>query len=207
MTSDYKFEGWVADDASSAEGNLTWRVFKPKTWEETDVEIKISHSAICVSDIHTLRDGWGGKKYPCVMGHEIVGKLVRVGSQAGDFKCKKRINAYDSVHRNGDTAHGGFALYTRCPSHFVIRIPRGLAPEHAAPILCGGVTVYSPLKRFGVGPGTSVGIVGIGGLGHFAILFAKALGASRVVAISRRADKRADGLEPTSICFGYCHYY
>lgn len=78
------------------------------------------------------------------------------------------------------------------PSHFAIKIPKGLAPEFAAPMLCGGVTVYSPLKHFGAGPGKKVGIVGVGGLGHFAVLFAKALGADEVVGISRKAAKRDD---------------
>ncbi|KAF5589460.1 alcohol dehydrogenase superfamily zinc-type [Fusarium pseudocircinatum] len=226
MANDYTFKGWVADDASLIDGNLTWKEYNPKTWEETDVDIEITHSGICGSDLHTLRDGWGGTKYPCVVGHEIVGKVIRVGSQAGDFSidevvgigaqsdscrsrdspcsacesgdenyCKQRINTYDSLHRNGDLAQGGYARYARCPGHFVIKIPEDIAPEHAAPMLCGGVTVYSPLKRYGAGPGKSVGVIGVGGLGHFAVLFAKALGASRVVGISRREDKRQDTLE------------
>ncbi|KAM5365892.1 hypothetical protein ACJZ2D_010806 [Fusarium nematophilum] len=156
----------VADDASSADGNLVWKEYEPKAWEETDVDIKVTHSGICGSDLHTLRNGWGTSKFPCVAGHEIAGVVVR----------------------------GGYALYHRCPAHFVIRIPEGMTPEHAAPMLWGGVTVYSPLKRHGVGPGKAVGIIGVGGLGHFAILFAKALGARKVVAISRRSDKKSDAL-------------
>ncbi|VUC30451.1 unnamed protein product [Clonostachys rosea] len=226
MAQEHKFEGWVADDATSVDGNLVWNEYKPKAWEDTDVDIKITHSGMCGSDLHTLRSGWGGTIYPCVVGHEIVGKVVRVGSRAGHFKigdtvgvsaqndsclsrdgaclacesgeenyCTKRINTYDSIHRNGDQAQGGYALYHRCPSHFVVKIPQGVLPEHAPPMLCGGVTVYSPLKRHAVGPQKSVGVIGVGELGHFAILFAKALGARKVVAISRSSGKRFDALQ------------
>lgn len=86
-------------------------------------------------------------------------------------------------------------MYHRAPSHFVIKIPKGVAPEAAAPMLCGGVTVYSPLKHFGAGPGKKVGVVGVGGLGHFAVLFAKALGSDEVVGISRKADKKDDAIK------------
>ncbi|CAG9961938.1 unnamed protein product [Clonostachys byssicola] len=222
---DYKLLGWVAEDSESALGKLSWKEYEPKAWEESDVDVKISHSGVCGSDIHTLRDDWGGTIFPCVVGHEIVGTVVRVGSQAGDFKigetvgigaqsdscrsrdgpckacetdeenyCRQRINTYDSIHRNGSIAQGGFGLYARAPAHFVIRIPPGVDPAHAAPMLCGGVTVYSPFKHHGVGPGSRVGIIGIGGLGHFAIMFAKAMGASKIVAISRRLDKKKDAL-------------
>lgn len=108
--------------------------------------------------------------------------------------CKSRVNTYAAKHRNGGTAWGGYAMYHRAPSHFVIKIPDGLAPEDAAPMLCGGVTVYSPLKHFGAGPGKKVGVVGVGGLGHFAVLFAKALGADEVVGISRKASKKDEAI-------------
>jgi alcohol dehydrogenase (NADP+) len=92
-------------------------------------------------------------------------------------------------------AYGGYGNYHRCHSHFVIRIPDELPSEEAAPMLCGGATVYSPLKNNGCGPGKKVGIIGVGGLGHFGILFAKALGADKVVGISRRNNKRDDVLK------------
>ncbi|KAI6781612.1 formaldehyde dehydrogenase-like protein [Emericellopsis cladophorae] len=222
----YEFKGWVGEDPSAAEGNMKWKTFEPKPWEETDVDIKITHSGICGSDLHTISSGWGPADYPCVVGHEIVGVAVRVGSQAeGGIKvgdvvgvgaqndsclgrdgpcdacdnnseqyCSGNVGTYNSKHRNGGKSMGGYALYHRCPSHFVIKIPDGLAPEAAAPMLCGGVTVYSPLKHFGCGPGKKVGVVGVGGLGHFAVLFAKALGADEVVGISRKADKKDDAL-------------
>ncbi|OAQ88789.1 NADP-dependent alcohol dehydrogenase [Purpureocillium lilacinum] len=229
--SNYKFEGWVGEDEASAEGKMVWKDYEPKKFEETDVDIRITHCGICGSDIHVLRSGWRKAPYPVVVGHEIVGVAVRVGSQAegnikvGDlvgvgaqsdsclgrddgpsFKCAecaersenyctRSVVTYASRHRNGDKSYGGYARYHRCPSHFVFKIPDGLAPEFAAPMLCGGVTVYSPLKHFGAGPGKRVGIVGVGGLGHFAVLFAKALGADEVVGISRRASKRQEALD------------
>ncbi|KAF4825424.1 putative formaldehyde dehydrogenase AdhA [Colletotrichum siamense] len=225
MSTNLKFEGWVGEDPSAVDGNLVWKEFKPKEWEESDVDIRVTHSAICGSDIHTLRNDWGATSFPAVVGHEIVGVVVRVGRDAGEFiagdvvgvgcqadscrsrdgpcqecdndeenYCPKRVNTYDSTHRNGSPSYGGYSLYHRCPGHFVIKIPEGLAPEHAAPMLCGGVTVYAPLRRFRAGPGRRIDIIGVGGLGHFAIMFAKAMGASKVVALSRRSDKKEDAL-------------
>ncbi|RSL85748.1 hypothetical protein CEP52_016044 [Fusarium oligoseptatum] len=226
MATDYKFEGWMGEDPRAAEGHMVWKEYEPKPWEESDVDIRITHSGICGSDIHTLRAGWGPTDFPCVVGHEIVGIAVRVGSEAeGNIKvgdmvgvgaqtdsCQSRDGpcqacethlenychdmhlTYNTSYRNGGKAYGGYALYHRSPSHFVIKIPDGLLPEHAAPMLCGGVTVYSPLKVFGAGPGKRVGVVGVGGLGHFAVLIAKAMGADKVIGISRRSDKREEAL-------------
>lgn len=161
----------------------------------------------------------------CCVGHEIVGKAVRVGSNVKDIKvgdrvgvgaqarsclrddcpacsagltnyCKNsNINTYGSVYP-GDVgkSYGGYADYNRTDSRFVVKIPDGLASEDAAPMLCGGVTVYTPLRNNGCGPGKTVGIVGVGGLGHFGVLFAKALGADKVIGISRRASKRDEVL-------------
>ncbi|PHH91729.1 hypothetical protein CDD83_10507 [Cordyceps sp. RAO-2017] len=224
---DYKFEGWVGLDASSAEGNMVWQEYEPKPWEETDVDIKITHSGVCGSDLHMLRSGWREAPYPVVVGHEIVGVAVRVGSEAegnirvGDVVgvgaqsdaclgrdgacsacsgsaenyCAGAVTTYGAKFRDGSETRGGYGLYHRCPSHFVIKIPDGLAPELAAPMLCGGVTVFSPLRHFGAGPGKRVGVIGVGGLGHFAVLFAKALGADEVVGISRRENKRKEATD------------
>lgn len=134
-----------------------------------------------------------------------VGDRVGVGSQSDsclgrqgeceecaaglESYCAKLVITYGSTHYNGGKAMGGHATHHRCPSHFVVKIPDGLASEHAAPMLCGGLTLYAPLKYHACGPGKKVGIVGVGGLGHFGVLFAKALGAERVVGISRSASK------------------
>ncbi|TPX16221.1 uncharacterized protein E0L32_004216 [Thyridium curvatum] len=225
---DYKFEGWLGLDEKADQGNMVWREFEPKPWEETDIDIEVTHSGICGSDLHALRSGWGPMPYPVCVGHEIVGRAVRVGSRAeggikvGDLVgvgaqadsclgrlgsacadcasgseqyCPRPVHTYGSLrHYNGGKAMGGHATHHRCPSHFVVPIPAGLDPALAAPMLCGGVTVYSPLRHHGAGPGKTVGIVGVGGLGHFGVLFARALGADRVVGISRRADKRDEVL-------------
>ncbi|GES57498.1 alcohol dehydrogenase [Aspergillus terreus] len=225
---DYKFEGWMGLDPKAAQGNMVWQEFRPKTWEETDIDIKITHCGICGSDLHTLRSGWRPTNYPCCVGHEIVGVAVRVGTKAeGGIKVGDRVGVgaqsdsclgrlgdcpecamgleqyctqqfvgtYNNTHLNGDKSYGGYGRYHRVPSHFAIKIPDGIPSAHAAPMLCGGITLYSPLKHNGCGPGKRVGIIGVGGLGHFGVLFAKALGADKVVAISRKAAKSADALK------------
>ncbi|ODQ70217.1 hypothetical protein LIPSTDRAFT_6303 [Lipomyces starkeyi NRRL Y-11557] len=225
MASESKFVGWLAYDESSVAGNMKWGVFEPKPFTEDDVDIEITHSGICGSDIHTLRSGWGPTMYPCVVGHEIVGKAVRVGSKAqqergikvGDRvgvgaqsgsclkpecamcssneepRCLHRVDTYNSIYPDGSKSYGGYANYNRSPGHFVVKIPDELDSADAAPMLCGGITVYSPLKKNGCGStAKTIGIVGIGGLGHFGLLFAKALGAEKITAISRTSSKRAD---------------
>jgi len=141
-----------------------------------------------------------------------VGDRVGVGAQSdscqgrqGDceecamgleqYCSKKVIGTYNSNHWNGDKTYGGYATYNRCPAHFVVKIPDPISSAAAAPMLCGGVTLYSPLKHNGCGPGKRVGIIGVGGLGHFGILFAKAMGADQVVAISRKSSKAEDSLK------------
>ncbi|CAK3996445.1 NADP-dependent alcohol dehydrogenase C [Lecanosticta acicola] len=226
MATDYKFEGWLGKDPSSAKGNMTWGEFEPKKWQEDDVDIEISHCGVCGSDIHTLSSGWFPTPYPCVVGHEIVGKAVKVGSNVKHVKvgdrvgvgaqarsclqkdcpdcssglenhcARESINTYGSVYpKDEGKSYGGYANYNRTNGRFVFKIPEGLSSAEAAPMLCGGITVFSPLKNYGAGPGKTVGIVGVGGLGHFGLLFAKALGADKVVGISRKSDKRADALK------------
>ena len=137
-----------------------------------------------------------------------MGDLVGVGAQSdsclgrqGDCPqcsmgleqyCPKMVGTYNSVYMNGGKSYGGYALYNRVPSHFAVKIPSAIPPAEAAPMLCGGLTMYSPLKFNGCGPGKRVAIAGIGGLGHFGIIFAKALGADKVIAISRSNSKEAD---------------
>lgn len=244
---DYKFEGWMGLDPSSSEGKMVWQEFEPKAWEETDVDIKITHCGICGSDMHTLRSGWvryslvdpsmvnqltvisqqGATLYPCCVGHELLGNVVRVGSKVTDIKIgdrvgvgaqsgaclnangdcvecaagseqycsKKFIGTYNSTYNNGDKTYGGYATYNRVPAHFAIKIPDAIPSAAAAPMLCGGVTLFSPLKHNNCGPGKKVGIIGLGGLGHFGVLFAKAMGADQVVAISRKSSKAEDAFK------------
>ncbi|KAK0642967.1 alcohol dehydrogenase-like protein [Cercophora newfieldiana] len=224
---DYKFEGWLGYDADSANGNMRWGEFEPKVWEETDVDIKISHCGICGSDLHTLRSGWGATLYPCCVGHEIVGRVVRVGNQVTHLKLgdrvgvgaqadscqgrlgdceacasgmenycpKRRVDTYNSKHLNGSKSYGGYATYYRGPAHFVIKIPDAIPSHEAAPMLCAGVTTYTPLRFHGAGPGKKVGVIGLGGLGHFAVMWAKALGSDSVTVVSRSSSKKADAMK------------
>ncbi|RSL73941.1 hypothetical protein CEP51_011704 [Fusarium floridanum] len=225
MSTHYEFQGWLGHSPDAINGKMEWGPFEPKKWEEDDVDIQITHCGICGSDLHMLRSGWGETPYPCCVGHEIVGKAVRIGSNVKNISvgdrvgvgaqarsclqddcpecsaglpnyCKKSlVNTYGSIYP-GDVgkSYGGYADYNRTDSRFVVKIPDGLASEDAAPMLCGGVTVYTPLRNNGCGPGKTVGIVGVGGLGHFGVLFAKALGADKVIGISRRASKRDEVL-------------
>lgn len=139
-----------------------------------------------------------------------VGDRVGVGAQAlaclkSDCRecsigmpqhCSGFINTYAQSYPDGKgVAYGGYSDYNRTNSNFVFKIPETLPSSHAAPMLCGGLTVWSPLKQYGAGPGKTVGIVGVGGLGHFGIMFAKALGADKVVAISRSSSKKEDALK------------
>lgn len=224
------FQGWVAHDATSP---LTFTTFSPKPFTETDIEIRITHCGICGSDVHTLRSGWGPTDYPCVVGHEIIGIVERIGSsvptlpsspasreikvgdrvgigaQSGsclkpdceacadgeESYCTRMTGTYNGRYPDKSKSYGGYATRWRGPAHFAFKIPDALPSAEAAPLLCGGVTVFAPLKKYNAGPGKTVGIVGIGGLGHLGVLFAKALGVDRVVAISRSSSKRADALE------------
>lgn len=226
MASPTEFHGWLAHDASSAQGTMTWTSFAPKPFAPTDIDIKITHCGICGSDIHTLRSGWGNTHYPICVGHEIVGHVVRIGtapSVASRFRLGDRVGVgaqaasclraecaecaagmeqhcgrgfvgtYNGKYRDsGYWSMGGYADYVRVAGHFAVRIPDGLSSVHAAPMMCGGITVYSPLRKNGAGPGKRVGVVGLGGLGHFGVLFARAMGCERVVAISRRRGKEGD---------------
>jgi alcohol dehydrogenase (NADP+) len=108
--------------------------------------------------------------------------------------CAGIVQTYNSRYPSGEKAMGGYGSHWRGPARFVFAIPDGMDPAEVGPMLCGGITLYAPLKNNGCGPGKTVGIVGIGGLGHFGVLFAKALGADKVVAISRKSDKRDDAL-------------
>lgn len=221
MTSPAQFNGWLGHDKSAANGNMTWSSFTPKPFNAIDIDIKVSHCGICGTDIHTLRSGWGNTHYPVCVGHEIVGHIVRLGSSVSHLSlgdrvgvgaqafsclkddceeckagleqhCPKMVGTYNGKYPDGSWSMGGYADHVRVPAHFAIKIPAALKSEDAAPMMCGGITVFSPLVNNGAGPGKKVGIVGFGGLGHFGILFAKALRCDRVVAISRRRNKVDD---------------
>jgi alcohol dehydrogenase (NADP+) len=188
----------------------------------SDVEIEILFCGVCHSDLHQAKNEWHNTVYPCVPGHEIVGRVTRVGSGAKKFKvgdtagvgcmvdscrtcenCKAgneqyclafpvlTYNGADKVL--GGMTMGGYSSSIVVDEAFVLRIPAGLDPAAAAPLLCAGITTYSPLHHWKVGPGQKVGVVGLGGLGHMGVKFAKALGA-QVVLFTTSPDKVKDGL-------------
>jgi len=185
--------------------------YDPGALGANEVEIKISHCGICHSDIHLIDNDWGMSKYPFIPGHEIVGTVVAVGSAVKDRTMGERVGVgwqADSCGicewcRQGDEhlcaksqptcvgRNGGFAEKVRVNSKFAIPVPEALESENAAPLLCGGITVYSPLRNYGVRPASRVGVIGIGGLGHLGIQFAKTFGAE-VTAFSTSKDKEEE---------------
>ncbi|KAI9225403.1 MAG: chaperonin 10-like protein [Piptocephalis tieghemiana] len=197
--------------------------YTPKPFEPTDVDIKITHCGICGSDVHTLDSGWGPTTYPVIVGHEIVGEVIRVGSEVKDLKVGQRVGVgarsgscnqceeclrdeenycsgkatgtYNATYADGSRSQGGYANYTRVPSNWVFPVPEHLESDAAASLFCAGITTYLPLKAAKVGPDTAVGVVGIGGLGHLGLQWARALDAKKVVAISHSDRKREDAKE------------
>jgi uncharacterized zinc-type alcohol dehydrogenase-like protein len=176
-----------------------------------DVEVRISHCGVCHSDVHLIDNDWGLSKYPFIPGHEIVGTITAIGSAVRSRKVGERVGVgwqADSCGicewcRQGDEhlcaksqptcvgRNGGWAEAVRVNSRFAIPVPAVLESENVAPLLCGGITVYSPLRNLGVRPSSRVGIIGIGGLGHLGVQFAKAFGAE-VTAFSTSKNKEAE---------------
>jgi alcohol dehydrogenase (NADP+) len=186
-----------------------------------DVLIEIEYAGICHSDIHTVSGEWGPQPFPVVPGHEIVGVVTDVGSdvsrhQVGDRvgvgcmvnSCRECTNCrngdeqyclngnvptYAGTDRDGSTTQGGYATHVVVDADFVLSVPEGIETAAAAPLLCAGITTYSPLRRWGAGPGKKVAIVGLGGLGHMGVKIAHALGAE-VTVLSQSLKKQEDGL-------------
>jgi uncharacterized zinc-type alcohol dehydrogenase-like protein len=185
--------------------------YDPGALGANDVEIKISHCGVCHSDVHLIDNDWGISKYPFIPGHEIVGTVVAVGSAVKSRTVGERVGVgwqADSCGicewcRQGDEhlcassqptcvgRNGGYADKIRVNSRFAIPVPEVLDSENVAPLLCGGITVYSPLRNHGVRPSSRVGIIGIGGLGHMGVQFAHAFGAE-VTAFSTSKDKEVE---------------
>jgi uncharacterized zinc-type alcohol dehydrogenase-like protein len=179
-----------------------------------DVEVKISHCGVCYSDLHLINNDWGVSKYPFIPGHEIVGTVTGVGAAVSDRKLGQRVGIgwqADSCGicewcRQGEEhlcaksqptcigRNGGYADAIRVNAKFAIPVPEGMESENVAPLLCGGITVYSPLRNWGARPSSRVGVVGIGGLGHLALQFARAFGCE-VTAFSTSKDKEVEALE------------
>ena len=187
-----------------------------------DVEIDILYCGVCHSDLHQARNDWGNSIYPMVPGHEIVGRVTRVGEHVGKLKvgdlagvgcmvdscrrcepCEADLEQYCvegcTVTYNGRArgsdklTFGGYSERIVVEDRFVVKIPDGIDLKAVAPLLCAGITTYSPLKHWKVGPGQKVGIIGLGGLGHMGVKFAKAFGA-RVVMVTTSPEKGKDAL-------------
>ena len=208
---------------ASKEDDLKEMKIERREVTATDIEIEILYCGVCHSDLHTARNDWGGTKYPSVPGHEIIGKITKVGSEVTKFNvgdlagvgcivdscgecesCKQDLEQYcltgmtgtyngNDKHLSGHT-FGGYSEKVVVDEGFVLKIPENLDLKAVAPLLCAGVTTWSPLKHWNVKEGSKVAVVGLGGLGHMAIKLAKGLGAE-VTLFSRSPDKIQDALD------------
>ncbi|WP_229589231.1 NAD(P)-dependent alcohol dehydrogenase [Pseudomonas qingdaonensis] len=194
--------------------------FERRALRPNDVAIQILYCGVCHSDLHQARDDWGFSRYPIVPGHEIVGRVTEVGSQVTRYKvgdavavgcmvdscqqcdqCRKgeeqlcrenNTQTYNSLDRiTREPTYGGYSKHLVVREEFVLRVPDGLDLAKAAPLLCAGITTYSPLRTWNAGPGSRVAVIGLGGLGHMAVKLAAGLGAD-VTVLSRTPDKLDD---------------
>ncbi|WP_330306937.1 MULTISPECIES: NAD(P)-dependent alcohol dehydrogenase [unclassified Streptomyces] len=215
--------------APAAKAPLERTTIERREVGEFDVLIDIKFAGICHSDIHQAREGWGEAIFPMVPGHEIAGIVSEVGPgvtrfQVGDRvgvgcmvdscreceNCKAgleqyctggNVGTYNAVGKDGEPTYGGYSEKIVVDENFTVRIPDGLSLDVAAPLLCAGITTYSPLKHWNAGPGKKVAVLGMGGLGHMGVKIAHALGAE-VTVLSQSLRKKDDGLK-----LGADHYY
>ena len=209
--------------AESKEADLKELHIERREVTTNDVEIDILFCGVCHSDLHTARNDWGGTKYPAVPGHEIVGRITKVGAGVTNFKvgdlagvgcmvdscrecenCKQDLEQYCTQGMvgtyNGNDKHlhqqtfGGYSEKVVVDKNYVLKVPENLDPAAVAPLLCAGITTYSPLKHWNVNKNSKVAVVGLGGLGHMAIKLAKGLGA-HVSLFSRSPEKTQDALD------------
>ncbi|CAA2985192.1 8-hydroxygeraniol dehydrogenase-like [Olea europaea subsp. europaea] len=211
--------GWAARDPSAHFSPFN---FSRRAPGERDVQVKVLYCGICHSDLHMAKNEWGLTQFPIVPGHEITGMVTEVGSKVEKFKvgdkvgvggmvgscrecdqcaidlenyCSKYILTYSSRNTDGTVTYGGYSDKIVADEHFVIRWPENLPLDAGAPLLCAGITTYSPLKYYGLNkPGLNIGVVGLGGLGHVAVKFAKAFG-SKVIVISTSINKKQEATE------------
>lgn len=207
--------------SKQAKGPLTLYEFERREPLDHDVVIDIQYCGICHSDIHQVNDEWGGSMFPMVPGHEIAGIVSQVGTNVSHYKVGERVGVgcfvdscrkctpcrdgleqyciegctltYNDVERDGKTpTHGGYSNKIVVNEDYVLKIPSDLPLSRAAPLMCAGITLYSPLKQWNAGPGKKVGIIGLGGLGHVGVKIAHALGAE-VTVLSHSLNKQDDG--------------
>ncbi|HEY2009013.1 MAG TPA: NAD(P)-dependent alcohol dehydrogenase [Rhizomicrobium sp.] len=209
--------------AASAGAAMTPFHFERRALRPNDVAMEVLYCGICHSDLHMARNDWGMSLYPLVPGHEIIGRVTDVGSAVTRFKkgdnvavgcmvdscqhcdqclkgeemfCREGMTlTYSSPDRiDGEPTKGGYSKHLVTREEFVLRMPDGLDLSRAAPLLCAGITTYSPLRTWNVGPGSRVGVIGLGGLGHMAVKLAHGMGA-KVTVLSRTTGKEADARE------------
>ncbi|MDF2445445.1 MAG: NAD(P)-dependent alcohol dehydrogenase [Moraxellaceae bacterium] len=207
--------------AATAQSVLAPFNFQRRAPQPQDVVLEILYCGVCHSDVHVARSEWGASRYPCVPGHEVVGRVLQVGGAVSRFKagdlaavgcmvdscrvcancregeeqfCEKGpVMTYGGPERHtGGITYGGYSNNIIVDEAYVLSVPVSLDPAAAAPLLCAGITTYSPLRQWKVGPGQRVGIVGLGGLGHMAVKFARAFGA-HVVLFTTSPGKVEDG--------------
>ncbi|XP_042490900.1 probable mannitol dehydrogenase [Macadamia integrifolia] len=211
--------GLAAKDSS---GFLSPFKFSRRATGDEDVTFKVLYCGICHSDLHAVKNEWKISTYPLLPGHEIVGIVTEVGSKVTKYKvgdkvgvgclvgachscdnckndlenyCPKMILTYNSTYHDGTMTYGGYSDFMVANEHYIVRMPENLPLEGCAPLLCAGITVYSPMKYYGLcSPGIHLGVVGLGGLGHVAVKFAKALG-MKVTVISTSTGKKQEALE------------
>lgn len=207
--------------AMTAKAALTPFSFERREVGPHDILITITHCGICHSDIHQARDGWGGSLFPMVPGHEIVGTVARIGAEVKTFKigdragvgcfvdscrncsaCKEgqeqyceagMLFTYSARDQAGQITQGGYSNQIVVDAQYALRIPQALSAAGAAPLLCAGITTYSPLRHWGVGKYHKLAVVGLGGLGHMAVKIARALG-TEVTVLSTSEKKRQDAM-------------
>jgi len=197
--------------ATQAKSALTAHTYQEKSLSPHEVRVKVSHCGVCHSDVHLIDNDWGFSSYPLVAGHEVIGTVealgtavthLRAGQRVGIgwasgacMECEYCVRGDDNLCAKSQATAvgrpGGFGEALIVDGRFAFPIPDQLTSENAAPLLCGGITVYAPLRVFGVTPSMKVGVVGIGGLGHLALQFARAWGCE-VTAFSSSADKAAE---------------
>ena len=205
--------------AHSSDAHMVPFHFERRALRPNDVAIEIEYSGICHSDLHTVNGDWGPQQYPLVPGHEIIGKVLDVGPEVKNYKvgdqvgvgcmvdscqscdqcenheeqyCRKGMTpTYGAPDRvDGEITQGGYSKHIVVREEFVMRIPEALDPSRAAPIMCAGITTYSPLRTWNIGTGSRVGVIGLGGLGHMAVKLAVAMGAE--VTVLSRSGKKED---------------
>jgi uncharacterized zinc-type alcohol dehydrogenase-like protein len=218
MPEQTKFKAYAALQAG--ERLQLWE-YEPAPLQGDEIEIRVTHNGLCHTDIHMRDNDWKVSSYPLVAGHEVVGIVTRVGENITSLRtgdrvgfgwirnscrvCDYCLQGEENICRQGYTGlivghYGGFANRLRAPADFAYKIPDALDSASAAPLLCAGITVYTPLRTYIKHPGMKVGILGIGGLGHLAVKFARAMGAE-VTAFSSSPDKEAQARE-----FGAHHF-